>query len=152
MAKMERFEDFVTFAIEQERAAAALYESAAARVQSTAGRELFREMAAMERVHEVKLVALRATGMATLPQHGEVRDLRISEFLVAQPLSPDASLQEVFVFAMKAEQKAHALYTGLAAMEVGHDIRELLQSLAAEELRHKRDLETEYERTFMRDN
>jgi rubrerythrin len=148
----ERFEDFVKFAIGQERAAATLYAEYAAVATSRPTQLLLDEMAAMERSHETKLKVLLATGMASFPRPGEVRDLHVSDFMAAEELAPGSPLDKVYVFAMKAEQMANELYLKLAALEVDAPTRELLLSLAAEEEKHKRDLETQYERVFMRDN
>lgn len=148
----DRFEDFVKFAIEQERAAAALYERCAGGSVSRSTREVLAGMAEMERTHEARLRTLLATGMASLPSKGSVRDMHVSDFMLDGELGPDAPIDEVFVFAMKAEQKAYELYTRLAALEVDTTVRELFESLAAEEQRHKLDLEGQYESGFMREN
>jgi rubrerythrin len=148
----ERFEDFVKFAIGQERAAATLYADYAAIATSRPTRLLLDEMADMERSHETKLKVLLATGMANFPWPGEVRNLHISDFMPGEELTPGSPLDKVYVFAMKAEQKANELYLKLAALEVDATTRELLLSLAAEEEKHKHDLEIQYERVFMKDN
>ncbi len=148
----DRFEDFVRFAIEQERAAAALYQAVAAGSASRSTRKVLAEMAEMEQVHEAKLRALLATGMASLPSKGGVRDIQVSDFMLDETLAPDAPVDQVFVFSMKAEQKAYELYTKLASLEIDGTVRELFESLAAEEQCHKHDLEEQYEGGFMREN
>lgn len=147
----ERITDFIKFAIDQERLAAELYGTHAASATSRPAQQLLEEMAAVERGHEAKLTALLATGMASFPNNGEVRDLHVSDFMVLDELAPDAALDAVFVFAMKAEQKAHDLYASLASLESDDATRDLLQSMAEEESKHKRDLEEQYERGFMSD-
>jgi rubrerythrin len=146
------FADIVRFAIEQEQAAAELYERTAARSESRSARMLLEEMAGMERGHEARLKALMATGQATFPKPGEIKDLRIGDFLVAESLRADSPVDLVFVFAIKAEQKAHELYSRMADAVSDATTRELLDSLSEEELRHKHDLELQYEKGFMKDN
>ncbi|MBD3243622.1 MAG: hypothetical protein GF331_23735 [Chitinivibrionales bacterium] len=148
----ERFEDFVKFAIGQERAAAELYEKHAGGSVSRSTRKVLTEMAGMERTHEARLRTLLATGMASFPSKGGVRDMHVSDYMLDEELAPDAPIDKVFVFAMKAEQKAYELYARLATLEVDSTVHELFESLAAEEQRHKRDLEEQYESGFMRDN
>jgi rubrerythrin len=147
-----RFEDIVRYAIEQEQAAASMYESAAKRTEHRSAALLLEEMAAMERGHETRLKVLLATGMASFPQPGEIRDLHVADYQVAEPLRDDSPLDAVHVFAIKAEQKASELYTRLASVVAEGSTRELLETLAAEEQRHKRDLEEQYERWYMKEN
>ncbi len=146
------FGDVVKFAIEQEQAAAELYERTAERAEARPAKMLLEEMGAMERSHEARLKALLATGMASFPTPGDTRDIHVSDYLVADPLAPDSPLDKVYVFAMKAEQKARELYLRMAAVVSEGPSRELLETLAEEELRHKQDLEMQYERGFMKDN
>lgn len=147
-----RYIDFVKFAIDREREAAELYEKSAVKVQARSSRVLLTAMAEMERGHEAKLVALLATGKADFAVPGTVDNLHLSEYLVKPVLTDSSSIQDVFSFAIKAEEKAHALYARLAALEGDGDTRALFNALASEEMQHKNDLESEYERQFMAEN
>jgi rubrerythrin len=146
-----RLEDFVAFAIEQEIKAAQLYEKYAAVVDSRTARQLLKEMAAMEREHEAKLRDFLATGRMFISKIGELTDLHIGDYLVDASVNATSTVEEVFVFAMKAEQKAYDLYTKLALLEENGQLKRLFASLATEEKKHKFDLEKEYEKLFLRE-
>lgn len=146
-----RIEEIIKFAIGEEIKAAELYEKNAKKVKDTSAQRMLEEMALMEHGHEQKLRKFLETGADILVKIGEVADLQISDFLVEKELTDESSLQDVLIFAMKAEQKAFELYTRLAEMEVSTDTVRLFRELAEEEKRHKLDLETEYEKEYMRD-
>lgn len=146
-----RVEEIFKFAIGEEIKAAELYEKNAAIIQDAGAQRMLEEMALMERGHEQKLRKFEETGKDTLVKIGEVPDLQISDFLVEKELTEDSSIQDVFIFAMKAEQKAFELYTRLAGLEVSTDTVRLFRELAEEERKHKLDLESEYEKEYMRD-
>jgi rubrerythrin len=149
MAEKSRFRDFLALAIQQEREATQLYERNAARTESRTGRALLESMAAMERQHEAKLEELQQTGSTRFPAEQDVPDLHIGDFLVEGVLTPESTLQDVYVFAIRAEQKAYDLYRRLAELEGTGTVHDLFLALAAEEKKHKHDLETEYESQFM---
>ena len=146
-----RIEDIILFAIEEEIKAAELYGKHAAIVKDAGAKRMLEEMALMERGHEQKLKKFKETEIDTLAKIGEVPDLQISDFLVEKKLTEDSSVQDVFIVAMKAEQKAFQLYTRLAELEVSTDTLRLFRELAEEERKHKLDLESEYEKEYMRD-
>jgi rubrerythrin len=147
-----RFEDFLQFAIEQEREAARLYEQNAVQVQSRSARELLLQMAAMERAHQQLLEEVARRGTAAFPLLGEISDMQLAHFVVDFKLTPQSSLEEVFLFAIKAEQKAATLYARLAQLELDEDTRALFERLVREEQGHKNQLEAEFEQAFMSEN
>lgn len=146
------FEDLVQFAIEQEIDAAELYEKYAVIVKDRGTKRLLEEMAVMEREHEQRLKKFKETSRDLFVRIGEVPDMHISDYLVEKELTENSSIQDVFIFAMKAEQKAYELYSRLSIIEPDLDKLHLFEELAEEEKKHKLDLETEYENIFMKDN
>ena len=148
----ESFTDVITFAIGQEIEAAELYEKYAQVVKDRGAQMMLEEMAQMERGHEQKLKKFLETGQKELAAFGEIADLHVSDYLVEKELTEESSIQDVFVFAMKAEEKAYALYIRLAALEADTDKLMLFAELAEEEKKHKYNLEQEYEREILREN
>jgi rubrerythrin len=148
----QRVADFIDFAIREEVKAAQLYERYAGIVESRAARELLGSMAVMERGHEMKLREFARSGRMLLQKSAAGADLHLADFMTGGTIAPDSDPQEVFVFAMKAEEKAAALYSRLAELESDSQTVELFLSLASEETGHKRGLEEEYERAYMREN
>ncbi len=152
----EHFNDFIQFAINEERAAAELYEKYAKEVKSPSTKQALLSMAVMERGHEAKLKKIldRGEGAETssLPQPGSIEDMRISDFLVTPGLSENSDIQDVFIFAMKAEEKAYELYSKLSELDLDSQTKDLFAVLASEEKREKLSLEAEYESHFMKEN
>jgi hypothetical protein len=60
------------------------------------------------------------------------------------PLGPDSTFQDVCIFASKKEQESYQLYRDLAAQSTG-EVRDLLEAMAKDELRHKNLVERWYE-------
>lgn len=148
----QRVADFVGFAIREEVKAAELYERYAGIVESRSARELLASMAVMERGHEMKLREFARSGKAFLQRSTADSDLHVSDFMTGETIGPDSDPQDVFVFAMKAEERAWALYSKLAGLESDPQTVELFLNLASEEKEHKRGLEKEYEQAYMREN
>jgi len=147
-----RFYDFIQFAIELENDAAELYEKYSDIVTSPGTKAILKSMALMERGHEAKLKLLQETGESLLKNAEVVNDLHISDYLLEPILREDSDIQSVFIFAMKAEQKAYELYSKLATLETDYDTQQLFIALASEEKKHKFDLEKEYEKGLMNEN
>lgn len=148
----ERFEEFLSFAIRNEVEAATLYEKYAGIVQSRGARRMLQELAEMERRHEKILRELSRGGDVTLGAQRPLSDMKIADFMVSGTLREDSSLEDAMAFAMKAEQKAYLLYSKLAELETDTRTRQLFADLASEELSHKHNLESEYDRMIMGEN
>jgi rubrerythrin len=147
-----RFNDFLEFAIGNEIEAALLYEKYAGMAAFPAQKRLLEKMAVMERGHEAALKKVVAGNQSSLPSQPVPEDLHLADFLVDGPLSPDSSIEEVLIFSIKAEQKAFDLYSRLADLEEEPATKALLMKLAGEEKRHKFDLESQFEKGFMKEN
>ena len=75
-----------------------------------------------------------------------MKDLKISDYLIEEPLAPDMNFQDLLIFAAKKEKKAADLYSDLAKRAVLDDHRVLFEFLAKQEKVHKLRLELEYEK------
>ena len=138
---MERLKRALKFAVEKEKEAEAFYRKWAEEAQGPGVRQLFSELASWERGHAEKLSRIKPEELA--PQGTAPQDLKVSDLLVEVPASPDMTLTEALVVAMKREQASVRLYEGLAAL--GGPMKGLFAALAEEERRHKRLLESEYD-------
>lgn len=141
-----KFAAVIEFAISKEQEAAGLYEQYYEIVQSAAGKTLLKEMARMEREHEriLKEIIERGIDRLALPQD-KIEDLHVSDYLVDVELRNDSPIEDVFIFAIKAEQKAADLYARLAEFQADPQTKALFQRLTNEEKKHKRDLEDQYD-------
>ena len=61
-----------------------------------------------------------------------VEDYKVTDHLVTGDLSPDATFQDVCIFAAKKEQQSYELYRDMAAQSEGES-RDLLQAMALAE-------------------
>jgi rubrerythrin len=77
-------------------------------------------------------------------EEADIVDYKIADHLVAHPLGPDSTFQDVCIFAAQKEQESHELYRSLASQNRG-ETRDLLEAMAKDELRHKNLVEGWYE-------
>lgn len=136
-------------AIQGEVEAVELYSRAVDLVQADHIKALLQELAQEELGHKVALEQMLADPTQMQWQVRElnaaaIEDYQIADHLVARPLGPDSTFQDVCIFASKKEQQSHELYRGLAEQSSG-EARELLAAMAKDELRHKNMVEGWYE-------
>jgi rubrerythrin len=126
-----------------------LYTNAVNLVRAEHIKEMLRELAQEEVGHKVSLERMLADPSQMRWQVSELKaapieDYRIGDHLVARPLGPDSTFQDVCIFASKKEQQSYDLYRDLATQSTG-DVRDLLEAMAKDELRHKNLVERWYE-------
>jgi len=140
--------DPIAFALEKEREAVEFYAAWSERAEDLGVRRLFAELAEMERGHVARLSRV---SLQDLVPNGEAPpDLGLAPLMVEVQATPDLTLQEAFVVAIKREQASVALYEGMS--RAGGHAREVMARLAEDERRHKRLLEEAYERAFLAEN
>ena len=142
-------EQILREAIQGEIEAYELYSGAVEMVRAEHIRELLGELAQEELGHKVALEKLLAnpdqiSGQVASLQEADIVDYKIADHLVAHPLGPDSTFQDVCIFAAQKEQESHELYRNLAGNNKG-EVRDLLEAMAKDELRHKNLVEGWYE-------
>ena len=142
-------EQILRDAIQGEIESYELYTNAVALIQTEHIKQLLHELAQEELGHKAALEKLLASPEQVRPQvralqKATVEDYRIADHLVARPLGPDSTFQDVCIFAAKKEQQSYELYRNLAAQNTG-EIGDLLEAMAKDELRHKNLVESWYE-------
>jgi rubrerythrin len=142
-------EEILREAIQGEAESYQLYTNAVDLVQATHIQGLLRELAQEELGHKAALEKMLANPSRLRADVGKlnatpVEDYKIGDHLVAQPLGPDSSFQDVCIFASKKEKESHELYADLAQQNTG-EIRDLFEAMAKDELRHKNLVERWYE-------
>ncbi len=136
-------------AIQGEIASYELYMNAMNLVRAEHIKETLHDLAQEELAHKAALEKMLANPDA-LPRQvsalkaTHVEDYKIADHLVAQPLGPDSTFQDVCIFAAKKEQQSYELYRDMAAQSSG-EVRDLLEAMAKDELRHKNLVENWYE-------
>jgi rubrerythrin len=142
-------EEILQEAIQGEVESYELYSGAVALVRAAHIQDLLRELAQEELGHKAALEKMLARPGQIKWQVDKLRaapivDYQIGDHLVARPLGPDSTFQDVCIFASKKEQQSYELYHNMAAQSSG-EIRDLLEAMAKDELRHKNLVEGWYE-------
>jgi rubrerythrin len=146
---MMNVEEILSQAIQGEADAYELYSGAAEMVQADHVKAMLRELAQEEAGHKVALERMRDDPTQLQWQVRELRaatieDYKIGDHLVVRELGPDSTFQDVCIFASRKEQESYELYLDLAAQSSG-EVRDLLEAMAKDELRHKNLVEGWYE-------
>ena len=142
-------EEVLREAIQGEIESHQLYTDAADMVRTDHVKDTLRELAEEELGHKAALEKMLANpGQIRYSvrklQQTTVEDYKIADHLIAKPLGPDATFQDVCIFASKKEQQSYELYRDMAEQNEG-ELRELLAAMAKDELRHKNLVEGWYE-------
>ena len=139
-------EQVIHRAIEREIDAHTVYSNAAAEVTDMPAKGVLEELAADELQHKVKLEALLegdTEKLVTKPQ--KIIDLKIGDYLIGEPLGPNADLQKILIVASHREKASYDFYTAMAQISADDSSKQLFEWLAAEELGHKNKIETIYD-------
>ena len=152
MGVQQTYNEIIAFAIDKEQEAVELYSDLAERAGSPSGKILFKELADMERGHKTRLEKLDM-GYFTSQDLKQPEDLKIADYLVDVELTPEATYQDIVLFAAKREKAAFELYSDLARIYTTiPDIKKIFDVLAQEEAYHKLKLEREYDEVVYKED
>lgn len=148
-------ERVLNLALRKEEESIQLYKSAQEKVKKyPASKELLQELVKIEEKHRDKILEM-IQNPAKLKDiekiETKIQDLKIVDYLEDVPLSPDANYQQILIFAGKREKTAHDFYMWLVKRYHGTKISDLFNQLAHEELKHKLQLEKEYDDTIFKE-
>lgn len=151
MKEFKNITEILDFAIGEEQSAVDFYLSLAAQSNSQDAKKIFHEFAGEEMRHKAKLTKIKEDGTLRMSDE-KVKDLKITEYLVDVRPSPNMGYQEALILAMKKEKAAFRMYTALAEHASDPSVKQILQSLALEESRHKLRFEVEYDDVILKEN
>jgi rubrerythrin len=142
-------EEVLREAIQGEIESQQLYTDAVNIVQAEHVKQALRELVQEELGHQVALEKMLANPSrmrydVRKLQEETVEDYKIGDHLVVQPLGPSSTFQDICIFAAKKEQQSYQLYRDMATQNEG-ELRDLLEAMAKDELRHKNLVEGWYE-------
>jgi len=142
-------EDILQEAIQGEIESYELYSNAMQMVKTDHIKDVLRDLAQEELGHKAALEKMLANpplmkNQVRKLQEANIEDFQVADHLVAQPLGPNATFQDVCIFAAKKEKQSYELYRNLAEQSSG-EARDLLEAMAKDELRHKNLVEGWYE-------
>ncbi len=136
----------VEMCINQEQQAIDLYTLARDQANDESSRQKFQELVDMETEHKVSLKNFEIENYIELPPV----DLKITDYLMEPELKDNMTTQEIIILAAKREDRTARMYQDLADhFAFDKKLNTFFQMMADEELRHKHDLETEYENEFL---
>jgi rubrerythrin len=141
-------EGIIQRAIRFEEDAYDFYTGASEMVKLPHVKDMLNELAGDEVKHKEKLEGLLAgdTEQIVAAQQGQkIQDLKLADYLVAQPLSENATIQDVLMTAMQREKNSHEFYNLMASIAAIETVKDLFQFLAQEELGHKNKVEVLYD-------
>lgn len=148
-------QDVLRTAIQREIDAYNLYSAAAASVEAAHTKELLKDLAAQELGHRNRLESLLAGNVFRVlsrTQQKKFMDLKITDYLTEEPLTPNADFQDVLIVAGKREKGSFELYSALARISSDPETTKLFEFLANEELGHKHRVESLYDELVYREN
>jgi rubrerythrin len=149
--EFRNIDEVLDYAISKEEEAVALYNELAERSDRPGMRDAFLEFAKEEEGHKRHLESIR-TGQLPALTVRQVQGLGIAEHLAEPKPSDDMTYAEALAFAIKAEQAAKELYTGLAEATDDPNVSTIFTVLAGEEAEHKRRFELEYDEVVLEGN
>ncbi len=151
MKEFNNIDEILAFAIEQEQKAVDFYTGLAREAHSDEMKRVFLEFAGEEIRHKKRLTTIREQGVFTMPNE-KVADLKIADYTVEVKTGGKLSYEEALVLAMKREKAAFKLYMNLSERAPNKELKEIFESLAMEESRHKLRFEVEYDEYVLREN
>jgi rubrerythrin len=151
MREFNSINEILDFAIGEEQAAVDFYLQLAGQSKNAETKKIFTDYAAEEMRHKANLTSLKETGAFHLPEQ-QVRDLKISDYLVDVKPTANMTYQDALILAMKKEKAAFRMYSKLAERATDPGVKELFQGLAMEESKHKLRFEVEYDDYILKEN
>jgi rubrerythrin len=151
MNQFNLVDDILDFAIDNEIKAYKFYIDLAAKMKNPEIKQVFLDFAAEEQNHK-KLLEDTKKGKKVELSGEQIADLKIAEFTVAAQPTPDMDYQAALVLAMQKEKKAFQLYTHMANLVTDPTNKQLFQSLAQQEAKHKLRFELEYDQIVLKED
>jgi len=143
--KFSTLDDVIQFAIQREVEAAKGYGELRKIAQEESAKKLLQDLEEEEKKHKKILQGLTKVKIDAAATE-DVKDLKISDYLVEESLSPEMNFQDLLIFAAKKEKRAVELYRDLAKKSKNKEQKKLFEFLAKQEKTHKLRLELEYEK------
>jgi rubrerythrin len=141
-------EEILKYAIQREEESAAGYARMRRRARTESQKALLSDMEDEEKKHKQLLLGLSAAELKSIDIK-PIADLKISDYLVAEPAGEGMTFQDLLILAAKKEQSAADLYAKLESCVLTPELNKLFEFLVQQEKSHKLKLETEYEKHVM---
>ncbi len=147
MNPSDSYDEVLEFAIDREIDANQFYLALAERVDSTEMRKVFEELAQEELEHKAKL-ELELMKIGKTVEIRQPPDTPNRTYIVSDTQSLlDMEYKDMLMLGMEKEEAAFRLYVNLVPNAYDSESREVLLSLAQEEVKHKLRFQMEYDMT-----
>jgi rubrerythrin len=135
------FQDALDLAIGQEQSAVDFYVSMAEQTENPALRDILQLFAREERAHKAKLEFIKSIGeMKHVSEN--MMEMNPSDYPADAPsYSPEVSVPDTLLWAMKKEKVAFKFFNAFAALAPNDALRTAFSTLALEEANHRIRLE-----------
>ena len=145
--------EVIESAIRKEQEAQQMYLGYAGSTRRPGFRQLLLTMVDMEKEHERRLQELkRKEGMAQAFRPIGEGTLRLDDYHVEVPFSPEMEYGDFLLLVARKEEKAERLYEKLQSLATDDDTRWLFALLANEESKHKAWARERYDQDILKDN
>jgi rubrerythrin len=143
---MNEFNKIIEFAISKEQEAVDFYHDLQNVVKHDSTKEILKDFELMEHGHIEILKSFKTEEVMDLHHNPNIKNLKLSDPMVEPLPSTSLTFQEVMIMAMKREDGAAELYQTLSNEAENANVKKLFQQLADEEMKHKFQLESMYEK------
>jgi len=145
MANISPDDEILEFAIAREMDANRFYITLAERVENPEMRKVFEDLAEEELEHKAKLELEVIKSGKVVQEAKETADFESYDCMTAIEPELDMDYRGMLVLAMEKEEAAFRTYVNLIPQIKDQQSREVLMSLAEEEVKHKLRFEVEYD-------
>ncbi len=149
--RKDDFNAIIDFAVDREKEAVEFYKNLQGKAKFSEMKEMLKDLETMEKGHIIYLEKVREKGIEKI-EVSEVKDLKISDYMIEMEPTPEMDYQNILIVAMKREQKSKELYEELAQRFAGSEIEKLLLKIASDETEHKLRFEKLYDQFVLKEN
>jgi rubrerythrin len=148
----ESFKKIIDFAIDRELEAVDFYKELQELVKFQSQKNMLLELQHMEEGHVTTLENILKEKIENIQLKDEIKDLKISDYLVEKEPSNNMNYQDILIIAMKREENSTKLYKDLAEKVSDEQIKKVLIRLSQEEAAHKLRFEKLYDEVILKEN
>ena len=134
-------------AIQNEEDANVFYTDLAKKVKDKDAKQALTAMAAEEKKHKEFLVSYRDGSFKQSLKMEETVDYKVAEYVDKPDIKGDLKTKDVYLIAAHRELNSHNFYKALAAKQPAGKVKDMLATMAKEELKHKEKVEYLYSNT-----
>lgn len=141
---LQEFNEILDFAVAREQEAVKFYHDLQQESKFSEQRKMLAELESMEMGHILVIEKLRQTGVK--PEDIQrTPNLKIAEYLTAEPETEELNYQNILIKAMKREESSFKLYSEMSVKFPDAEVSTLFRRLAADEAKHKLIFEKMYD-------